>query len=905
MRNRCVRTCVLAVVATMPFTPWARAASVPVGFADTPIASGLTSPSAMVVAPDGRVFVTQQNGTIRLIKNDVLRSQTFYTVTTDFTSERGLLGITLDPAFTTNHYLYLYFTAKSPTTHNRVLRVTEANDAVVAGSERVILDLPDVPTGTKWHMGGGLQFGTDGRLYVAVGNHEDSVISNSKSQQLGNPFGKILRIAADGTIPSDNPWVNTSGAYKANWAIGLRNPFSFAIHSGSGTMFINDVGQSAWEEVNRGQRGANYGWSVVQGNSSDSRFVNPAYAYNHTNACSVVGAAFYNPPTQQFPSTYVDKYLFMDFCGGWIKTLNPSTNSIGSFVTGINRPVALAVAPDGSVYYTARNQHTGTPTTGAGTVSKITYTGSQAPRITLHPQSQTVLLGASVTFTVAAEGATSYRWQRNGVNITGATSTSYTISSTTSGDHGARFRAIATNSFGSATSSEAVLTVTTNQSPTGTLVNPPAGTTYDVGSTISYSGTGSDPEDGTLPASAFTWQVDFHHDAHAHSFVPATTGSRSGSFTVPTSDDHATDANVWYRTYLIVEDSAGATHVSFRDVRPRTHLSDMAWTTTPTNGLGPVERDRHNGGSAAGDGGTIMLDGIPYAKGLGVHAPSEIRYDLGASCAGQLVADVGIDDSVSGGTAVFQVWLDGVKAFDSGIVRASDQRRPVNVSVAGARELRLVVTNGGDGNTGDRADWAGARVSRCGAPTATPTPTPTPRARVRPTPTPTPTPTPRVQPTPTSTPRPTPTPGGGFSGYYRITARHSGKAVVVETTSTANGVNILQRTYAAGNATHEWSFTDIGGGYHRVISRHSGKDMVVQSASSAEGANIFLWIYGGTNTNDEWVLVALGSGYYRITNRMSGKSAEVLNAGTAEGADVVQRTYTGGAHQEFEIVSVP
>ena len=116
-------------------------------------------------------------------------------------------------------------------------------------------------------------------------------------------------------------------------------------------------------------------------------------------------------------------------------------------------------------------------------------------------------------------------------------------------------------------SNEAVLTVSSNDAPTGTITQPAAGALYSGGSVIAYAGTGTDPQDGTLPASAFTWRVDFHHDAHVHPFIAPTTGAVSGSFTIPTTGH--TEANVWYRIYLTVQDSGGLTHTTERDVRPR------------------------------------------------------------------------------------------------------------------------------------------------------------------------------------------------------------------------------------------------------------------------------------------------------------------------------------------------
>jgi predicted nucleic acid-binding Zn ribbon protein len=195
---------------------------------------------------------------------------------------------------------------------------------------------------------------------------------------------------------------------------------------------------------------------------------------------------------------------------------------------------------------------------------------------------------------------------------------------------------------------------------------------------------------------------------------------------------------------------------------------------------------------------------------------------------------------------------------------------------------------------GAKAEWRDVKFFTYTGGTS-PTPTPAPTA----------TPGPRPTSTPTATPMPTATPGGGFSGYYRVTARHSGKALTVQSASTANSANVFQWTYGGSNTNDEWEVRSIGGGYYRVIARHSGKDLTVQSASTAEGANIFQYTYGGSATNDEWALVDVGSGYFRITNRNSGKSAEVAGGGTADGTNVNQRTYSGASHQQWQLVSVP
>jgi LPXTG-motif cell wall-anchored protein len=711
----------LCAIAGMAFfTSAVHAAVGPVGFVDKQIASGLTSPTSMTTLPDGRLLVLQQNGVVRLIKNDAMQSTNFYAVpNVDVFSERGCLGITADPNFSSNGYVYLYCAIRQSATvsNNQVLRITANGD--VAGNQQAILSLPTIPVGTEYHMGGGLRFGPDGKLYIAVGGHEDGRVepaSNSFSQQLGSPFGKLLRINPDGSTPGDNPYVGTAGAYGPNYAIGLRNPFTFDIHPNNGLIYINEVGAGSYEEINRGQAGANYGWPAVEGPSSNPSYTNAAYFYEHgpdsdgAFRCSITGGVFYTPATMQFPTEYANKYLFSDFCSGKIYVLDPANPSERTeFVTGIGNPVNLGIGADGSLYYLARNQATGEPNPSAGTVGKIEYTGSEVPRIAQQPQSQTIFIGDPVTFTVSAVGATRYQWQRNGANIPGATSASYQIARTTAADSGAAFRVVTENSFGTTISTPAILTVTNNHVPQATITSPTASTGYATGVTLTYSASASDAEDGELPASAFTWQANFHHDTHSHPLLAATSGVKSGTVTIPAFE--TTTANTWIEFDLFVEDSAGQRKTVTQTIYPRHQVSSLRPAGTPSNGMGPIETDRHNGGASSKDGGQMAMDGIPYPKGLGVHAPSDVRYNLGGTCSGNLIADVGIDDSVgNSGSVVFQVYLDGQKAYDSGLVRGSALREPINVDLTGKRELRLVVTDGGDGNSLDRANWGGARL---------------------------------------------------------------------------------------------------------------------------------------------------------------------------------------------------
>ena len=334
----------------------AQAATLPAGFSETPVATGLSSPTAMTVAPDGRIFVTEKGGALRVVKNNALLSQPFLTVSVNTASERGLLGVAFDPGFQSNRFVYVYYTTAAAPIHNRVSRFTASStnpDVVQAGSELPILDLPAL--GSAVHNGGAIHFGNDGKLYVAVG--ENSVPSNAQS--LNTPLGKLLRINANGSIPTDNPFYSqTTGVNRAIWGLGLRNPFTFAVDSTNGRMHVNDVGQDSWEEVNRGVRGANYGWPQTEGPqpSGVSGVRYPIHAYQNAGSnCAIVGAAFYRPQIFRFPTAYDGRYFFGDFCGGFIRMLSPPNyTSSTEFATNISSLVDIQTHQDGSLYYLAR-----------------------------------------------------------------------------------------------------------------------------------------------------------------------------------------------------------------------------------------------------------------------------------------------------------------------------------------------------------------------------------------------------------------------------------------------------------------------------------------------------------------------------------------------------------------------
>lgn len=340
-------------------SPWAAArvtfngGSLQSGFTRTTFISGLGgTATAMAFAPDGRLFIAEQGGALRVVKAGALLATPFVTVSTTATGERGLLGVAFHPQFGSNGWVYLYYTSSSGGAHNRIVRYTASGD-VAAGGETVLVDLPNLTNATN-HNGGALHFGPDGKLYVAVGDNANS----GNAQSMTTPFGKMLRLNDDGSIPADNPFFGTAtGLNRSIWTLGLRNPFTFGFQPGTGRMYINDVGQGSWEEINEGAAGANYGWPAEEGTGGAPTYVDPVYAYGHSSnptlvvGQAIVGSVFYNPSTVLYPSQYIGSYFFGDYVQGWIKRMDIlNDNAVYSFWNGSAPLTDLAVGPDGALY---------------------------------------------------------------------------------------------------------------------------------------------------------------------------------------------------------------------------------------------------------------------------------------------------------------------------------------------------------------------------------------------------------------------------------------------------------------------------------------------------------------------------------------------------------------------------
>lgn len=351
----------------------------PTGFVQSNVVSGLSNPTAVAFAPDGRAFICQQTGALRIVKNNLLLPSPAITLSVNSSGERGLLGLAFDPNFTNNGFLYLYYTATAPV-HNRICRFTVVGDVIDPASEILLMALENLSATN--HNGGGMAFGPDGKLYIAVG---DNAVS-SNSQSVNNRLGKILRINTDGTIPTDNPAAidglgATAGVNRAIWCAGLRNPYTLTFQPGTGILFVNDVGQNTWEEINDCTiAGKNFGWPNTEGNFTQASFPNftlPVYAYSHGSASgqgfAITGGTFYNPPTSKYPSQYIGKYFFMDFSTNWIDMLTFSAPVVNQTKAGAKQKetniwtrdpfassisgsaVGLTTGTDGNLYYLSRS----------------------------------------------------------------------------------------------------------------------------------------------------------------------------------------------------------------------------------------------------------------------------------------------------------------------------------------------------------------------------------------------------------------------------------------------------------------------------------------------------------------------------------------------------------------------
>ena len=542
-------------------------------------------PVGLAFAPDGRMFIWQKNGVVRIYKNGALLATPFIDLSSRVNTylDRGLLGLALDPDFATNGYVYLLY-AYEPngqpnndgmkTARLTRVRADPANpDVALAGSETIILGsignapCPNPPDGSdciasegNTHSIGTARFGPDGKLYVSIGDgtmqaYNDPV--SIRAQNLDSYNGKILRINKDGSAPADNPFYDGTNSVRSKiYAYGLRNPYRFAIHPTTGELILGDVGSDQAEEQNRG-RGANFGWPCYEGDKPRDGFVNvpvcqalspasvttPLYFWDHKDGnAAAVGGAFYT--AAQFPAQYLNSYFFADYARGWIKRLtfdgSRQVTAVLPFATGAGAVVTLEQGPDGMLYYIELV---------SGQVRRIRYSGS-APTAAASATITAGIAPLQVQFSSAGSIdpnglALSYQWNFGD----GQQSNSPNPAHVFTADGNYTVTLTVTNSQNLSATATVKITVG-NRPPTATITAPLNGTHAAPGQVVTFQGTADDPDE-SLTANAMSWQVLLHHDDHIH--PQQSVNGATGSFT---AEAHGS-GTYFYEIILTVTDSGG------------------------------------------------------------------------------------------------------------------------------------------------------------------------------------------------------------------------------------------------------------------------------------------------------------------------------------------------------------
>jgi glucose/arabinose dehydrogenase len=404
----------------------AAAVTVPPGFVEA-LVSAVSAPTALAFTPDGRLLVTTQGGALRIVSGGTLLSTPALSLGSAVcsNSERGLLGVAVDPQFATNHYVYLYYTfnknaAGCPTSSltspvERISRFTldvPTANVIDPATELVLLD--GVLNFAGNHNGGQLRVGPDGYLYAGIGDGGcdyagDSGCggANDASRDRNILNGKIVRIARDGSVPPTNPFVG-AGTARCNtgpaaaglvcqetYAWGMRNPFRLNFRA-DGALVVNDVGQGAWEEVDVVTAGGDYGWPCREGahanlttgkcSPTPANMLDPAYEYPHgsvpgttaTGCGSITGGAWV--PAGAWPAPYDGTYLYADFnCGAILRVPSLPAATASDFASGLGGVVDLQFGPSAkgtSLYYTTY--------ASGGQVRRIDYAVTLPPAATLH-----------------------------------------------------------------------------------------------------------------------------------------------------------------------------------------------------------------------------------------------------------------------------------------------------------------------------------------------------------------------------------------------------------------------------------------------------------------------------------------------------------------------------------------
>lgn len=303
------------------------------------IAQGLQAPRSIDISKDGRIFVSEKRGSIRIVDNGTLLTEPVGDIKTENIGDAGLLGLTLHPNFTQNHLFYVYYTYSNSTgLFNKVLMLKESNNRMI--DSKTILD--GIP-GDDYRDGGRIKFGPDGKLYVSTGDASIPELS----QDLDSLAGKILRTNEDGTIPQDNPFSNSPV-----YAYGFRNVQGLAWAPNSGALYSSDQGEAGNDEINLISPGKNYGWPHEECNSSDdedNRYTPPLLCFNPSLEPSGIAFAFSNK------LGYQNHLIVATLKGSHLRDIDFDSGSQNTILVGYGRIIDLVESEDGSIFVLTSN----------------------------------------------------------------------------------------------------------------------------------------------------------------------------------------------------------------------------------------------------------------------------------------------------------------------------------------------------------------------------------------------------------------------------------------------------------------------------------------------------------------------------------------------------------------------
>ena len=412
-----------------------------------PAFPGLTFSSAVFmtgVPGDARLAVVQQSGQVRVFtpSSGVTTSQVILDVSglTVSSGEQGLLGLAFDPAFVSNHFLYVHYTRQSDG-HSIIARFTwDGTNQVNLNTQKIILDVTDPAAN---HNGGMIAFGpSDGYLYIAFGDGGGANDQFGNAQNPGTLLGKILRIDVHPAVasdaydtPADNPFVGMAGWRGEIWALGLRNPFRFSFDRANGQLWAGDVGQDTTEEIDIVTKGGNYGWPRFEGTrqfqnvalAAGTAHTPPIFEYDHPIGFSVIGGYVYRG--SQIASL-VGKYLYSDFYSGLVWSLSGPTNPTNTKLASASSPSSFGEDDDGEVYVVSYNNglYKFNETGGGGSVpTLLSQTGLFTDLANLTPASGLIEYDLNIPFW--SDGALKRRWVGipSNVNVTFAASEPWTF----------------------------------------------------------------------------------------------------------------------------------------------------------------------------------------------------------------------------------------------------------------------------------------------------------------------------------------------------------------------------------------------------------------------------------------------------------------------------------------------